>query len=167
MATQFFTQVRARVYVLSGECLHPITGEALIAGISKWKPEGRFDFESLTVTPSISVGRAGSSPKSRITSSKVYSNANYPLPFLLEREAVMKMSGGRGVEGINVVPTDEPLEWVRWLRRSSGGSGDGSGTGEERLQAVGVTVHSSATLCDIHFSDNGTEITCPGTQLPV
>ncbi|VDM36088.1 unnamed protein product [Hydatigera taeniaeformis] len=123
MAMQFFTQVRARIYVLSGECLHPITGEALIAGISRWKPE--------------------------------------------EREAVMKMSGGRGVEGINVVPTDEPLEWVRWLRRSSGGSGDGSGTGEERLQAVGVTIHSSATLCDIHFSDNGTEITCPGTQLPV
>ncbi|CDS36380.1 microtubule associated protein 1S [Echinococcus multilocularis] len=117
MATQFFTQVRARVYVLSGECLHPITGEALIAGISKWKPE--------------------------------------------EREAVIKMSGGRGVKGINVVPTDEPLEWVRWLRRSSGGSGDGSGTGEERLQAVGVTVHSSATLSDIHFSDHGTEITCP------
>ncbi|KAH9279651.1 hypothetical protein ECG_07862 [Echinococcus granulosus] len=123
MATQFFTQVRARVYVLSGECLHPITGEALIAGISKWKPE--------------------------------------------EREAVTKMSGGRGVEGINVVPTDEPLEWVRWLRRSRGGSGDGSGTGEERLQAVEVTVHSSATLSDIHFSDHGIEITCPGTQLPV
>nr|CDS22251.1 microtubule associated protein 1S [Echinococcus granulosus] len=117
MATQFFTQVRARVYVLSGECLHPITGEALIAGISKWKPE--------------------------------------------EREAVTKMSGGRGVEGINVVPTDEPLEWVRWLRRSRGGSGDGSGTGEERLQAVEVTVHSSATLSDIHFSDHGIEITCP------
>lgn len=42
MATQFFTQVRARVYVLSGECLHPITGEAIIAGVSKWTPEGQF-----------------------------------------------------------------------------------------------------------------------------
>ena len=40
VAAQFFTQMRARVYVLSGECLHPITGEALIAGISKWSPDG-------------------------------------------------------------------------------------------------------------------------------
>ncbi|VDO05617.1 unnamed protein product [Rodentolepis nana] len=120
MATQFFTQVRARVYVLSGECLHPITGEALIAGVSKWTPE--------------------------------------------EREAVSKLSGGRGIESITVVPTDEPLEWVRWLRRSAGGGGN-TGTGEERLQAAGLTVQTSATLCDIHFSDNSSEITCPGTQL--
>ena len=67
-----------------------------------------------------------------------------------------------------MVPTDEPLEWVRWLRQSSGpGNGDNNGTGEERLRAVGVTVFPSATLCDIHFSDNGTEITCPGVRLPV
>nr|CDS30919.2 microtubule associated protein 1S [Hymenolepis microstoma] len=78
----------------------------------------------------------------------------------LEREAVSKLGGGRGVESITVVPTDEPLEWVRWLRRSAGGSGN-TGTGEERLQAAGLTVHTSATLCDIHFSDNSSEITCP------
>ncbi|KAM7534359.1 hypothetical protein Aperf_G00000108781 [Anoplocephala perfoliata] len=120
VATQFFTQIRARVYVLSGECLHPITGEAIIAGVSKWTPE--------------------------------------------EREAVCKLSGGRGIEGINVVPTDEPLDWVRWLHRSAGGDGK---AGEERLQAAGITVHSSATLCDIHFSDNSSEINCPGTQLMI
>lgn len=83
-----------------------------------------------------------------------------------EREAVCKLSRGRGVEGISVVPTDEPLDWVRWLRRSPGGDGK-AGTGEERLQAAGLIVHSSATLCDIHFSDNSFEITCPGTQLMI
>ncbi|VDD80805.1 unnamed protein product [Mesocestoides corti] len=120
MAAQFFTQVRARVYVLSGECLHPITGEALIAGVTKWPLE--------------------------------------------ERETVGRGGGTGSLQGLNVVPTDEPLEWVRWLRTSSGTSSS-PGTGEERLQAAGLKVHPSATLCDIHFSDKGMEVNCPGTQL--
>lgn len=53
-AVAFFHQFRARVYVLSGECLHPITGEALISGISSWTDAGMLFFlqESKLIDPS-------------------------------------------------------------------------------------------------------------------
>jgi hypothetical protein len=38
LATEFFARVRARIYVLSGEALHPMIGEALIEGKAKWGP---------------------------------------------------------------------------------------------------------------------------------
>ncbi|THD23954.1 hypothetical protein D915_005398 [Fasciola hepatica] len=38
MAVEFFARVRARTYVLSGDALHPMIGEALIEGKSKWGP---------------------------------------------------------------------------------------------------------------------------------
>ncbi|OON16573.1 hypothetical protein X801_07613, partial [Opisthorchis viverrini] len=40
MAVEFFSRVRARTYVLSGEALHPMIGEALLEGKSKWGPHG-------------------------------------------------------------------------------------------------------------------------------
>ncbi|VDP88492.1 unnamed protein product [Echinostoma caproni] len=38
MVVEFFSRVRARTYVLSGDALHPMIGEALIEGKSKWSP---------------------------------------------------------------------------------------------------------------------------------
>ncbi|VDL93682.1 unnamed protein product [Schistocephalus solidus] len=121
IAVTFFTQVRSRCYILSGASLHPLVGEALIAGISKWTAEEK--------------ARVGS-------------------------------MGHDGLKGINVIPTDEPLDWVRWLRTNCG-STTVNETGEQRLQAAGLQVHPSATLCDIHFSDKGTEVTCQGTQISI
>ncbi|BHF84557.1 hypothetical protein SprV_0902770800 [Sparganum proliferum] len=121
VAVTFFTQVRARCYILSGDSLHPLVGEAMIAGISKWTAEEKAHVGSM---------------------------------------------GHAGLQGINVIPTDEPLDWVRWLRTNCG-STTVSETGEQRLQAAGIQVHPSATLCDIHFSDKGTEVTCQGTQISI
>ncbi|CAL8068389.1 unnamed protein product [Calicophoron daubneyi] len=39
LATEFFARVRARIYVLSGESLHPMIGEAMIEGKAKWGPD--------------------------------------------------------------------------------------------------------------------------------
>ncbi|KAG5441130.1 hypothetical protein CSKR_102770 [Clonorchis sinensis] len=49
MAVEFFSRVRARTYVLSGEALHPMIGEALLEGKSKWGPH---DVEHLCRTSS-------------------------------------------------------------------------------------------------------------------
>ncbi|KAF7260331.1 hypothetical protein EG68_03216 [Paragonimus skrjabini miyazakii] len=47
LAVEFFSRVRAQTYVISGEALHPMIGEALLEGKAKWDPK---DVEKLCRT---------------------------------------------------------------------------------------------------------------------
>ncbi|KAF5403709.1 hypothetical protein PHET_02881 [Paragonimus heterotremus] len=47
LAVEFFSRVRAQTYVISGEALHPMIGEALLEGKTKWDPK---DVEKLCRT---------------------------------------------------------------------------------------------------------------------
>ncbi|KAL3319924.1 Caspase recruitment domain, member 6 [Cichlidogyrus casuarinus] len=95
LAVEFFSHVRARLYVLAGEALDPL------------------------------IGGSFSSPQ--------------------------------------LVATDEPNDWVRWLR--SPVQGDTGVSSEERLQKAGFTVAPAANLQDIEMSVPGQEtIKCLGTK---
>lgn len=41
LIVEFFIRVRAKLYILSGEALHPNIAEALITAKTKWNPDGK------------------------------------------------------------------------------------------------------------------------------
>ncbi|KAA3680604.1 uncharacterized protein DEA37_0008126 [Paragonimus westermani] len=55
LAVEFFSRVRAQTYVISGEALHPMMGEALLEGKAKWDPK---DVEKLCRTQNSSNAAA-------------------------------------------------------------------------------------------------------------